>query len=118
MAARSPGRSRTNRPTPARRAATRVRASAIPTPIAASAFTGFASRSASSMTPGPAIVAHSTVAATAAAIVARRTPGDGADASSLSAATATSATAASDIGQPRSTSTREAPARNPVPVTL
>ena len=45
---------------PARRAAARVRRSAIPTPIAASAFDGLASRSASSMTPGHAIVAQRT----------------------------------------------------------
>ncbi len=118
IAAESPGRSRANRPTPDRRAAARVRRRAITTPTAASALTGFASRSASSITPGPAMVAQSTVAATAAAIVTRRIRGGGADASSRSAATAVSATAAIDIGHPSSTSTREAPDQNPVPVTL
>ena len=90
----------------------------MPTPQAASRLDGFASRFDWLITPGQAMVTHSTTDAAEAPITARREAVVFGELSSRSAAGASSASAASEIGQPRSTSTRAAPAPNPVPVTL
>jgi len=97
-------------PGPVRRSATAVSAAAMPTPQAASRLEGFASRFDWVITPGQAMVMHSTTDAAEPPITARRAAGVCGELSSRSAAGASSAGAASEIGQPRSTSTRAAPA--------